>query len=206
MDLWDDLISELWPEGADEEGAAITYLRDRLNPDLLDKATALRLASDLGAECVASLQADWEWHHRFTYALLAPFIFNPGDPAQWFVDLGLNRYPEKARDVLNNIAIVERRQTAIASLLPKRSDIPVDVNEAALEWIKVQAYPAWAVVRWTMQIAVGLEQSDNIMKTHNLLPQLPEEHMNLMTRYVTALELIVAASKQAALEAIDRPV
>ena len=206
MDIWDDLLDDLWPEGAEEEGTGITYLRGRLNREKLGKAAALRLSPDLGAECAAALQTDWEWHYRFAYALMAPLIFNPEDPAQWFVDLGLNQYPEKARDLLGNIATIERRQAAMASLLSKHLAELTDVSKMALEWITVQAYPAWGLARWVMQIAVGLAESGDYRQADELIRQLPEEQIRLLARYTAALELVVAAGKQAALEAIDRPV
>ena len=205
MDVWEDLFDDLWPEGADEEGSAIPYLRGRLNQELLRKAVAQRLAPNLWAEGAASLQMDWNWHYRFTYALMAPIIFSPADPAQWFVDLGLPLYPQKTRDVLSNIAIIERRQATMASLLPKQSVELADINAAAFDWIAVQAYPTWELAHWVLQIAVGLAESDNYRQAVNLLRELPKEHMNLLVRYRAALEMVVAAGKQAAEEAIDRP-
>lgn len=206
MDAWDDLIDDLWPDGANEEGIALSYIRGRLQRDNLRKAAALRLAPDLGSECAASLQTDWDWHYRFTYALFAPLVFNPEDPAQWFVDMGLNRYPQKARDVLRNIAIVERRHAVMTTLLPDQPAEPIDMSTAALDWIKVQSNPAWELARWVMQIAIGLSESGNGRNISALLRQLPAEHMNLLFRYAAALELVIAAGKQAALEAIERPV
>jgi hypothetical protein len=199
------LIDDLWPEGADEESAAISYLRGRLSQDSLRQAAALRLAPDLGAECAASLQTDWDWHYRFAYALMAPMIFNPEDPAQWFVDLGINQYPEKARDVLANIAIIERRQDAMASLLPEQAT-PFQIDSLAYEWIKIQITPGWELARWVMQMAIGLREANQYGKATSLVKQLPAESLQLLHRYAVALELVIAASKQAALEAIDRPV
>lgn len=58
MDVWDDLINDLWPDETDEESFAISYLRGRLNRDLLRKSTALRLAPNVWAECAGSLHLD----------------------------------------------------------------------------------------------------------------------------------------------------
>lgn len=38
-----------------------------------------------------------------------------------------------------------------------------------------------------------------------LIKQLSDEHLNLLARYVAALERVIAAGKQAVLEAIERP-
>lgn len=205
MDVWDDLIGDLWPEDKDGDDNSLPYLRNRLDENNMRKAISLRLSSDLGAECAASLQTDWDWYYRFTYSLLAAFAFAPADPAQWFVDLGLNRYREKAIDVLNNIAIAERRQAAMAMLLPKRPAPETGIESLAREWIFVQAHPEWELARWTMQIAVGLIESKNYSKGYSLIQRLPEASLQLAYRYVAALAQLLVAARQAVTEAMERP-
>lgn len=206
MEIWDDWIGGFWPEEPGAEDSHISYLRKRLDVKVLRQALTMRLSPDLGADCVQTVQTDWDWHYRFMYSLIAAFVFAPEDPAQWFVDAGLNKYPEKARDVVANIAIVERRQAAIYSLLPKRPpDSPADLGRVLREWIVVQANPAWVLPRWVMQIAVGLEASGDAYQAGTLLEKLTKEHMNLLVRYASALEVLTGAARQAVTEAIERP-
>lgn len=206
MDVWDDLIGDLWPDDAGDEGVGARYIRNRLNENTLRKALGLRLGADLGAESVGTLQLDWAWHYRFTYSLLAAFAFNPHDPAQWFVDAGLNKYPQKARDVRDNIAVVEQRLAIIVSLLGNRSETPVlDMDSLIREWMKIQAYPAWVTARWVLQIAAGLRAGGDQIHGAELLKHLPEESLSLVHRYASALEHLLAAAEQAVNEAIDRP-
>lgn len=68
-----------------------------------------------GSGASSRLTTDWDWPYRFVYVLLASILLNPEDPAQWVVDLGLNEYQQKARDVWRNIAIVEQRHTVVAA-------------------------------------------------------------------------------------------
>lgn len=206
MDVWDDLIGDLWPDESSEEDTGARYIRNRLNEKTLRKALGIVPATDLGAESVGTLQNDWNWHYRFTYSLLAAFAFNPHDPAQWFVDAGLNKYPQKARDVRENIAIVQRRLEIIATMLPDRPDTPpMEMDSLIREWIKIQANPAWEPVRWVLQVAVGLRAGGDQIHGQALLRWLPEESLSRIHRYISALEHLLAAAAQAVNEAIDRP-
>lgn len=205
MNIWDDLVDGLWPEDPGDEDSAVVYLRKRLDAQEMRQALDAPLLPDLGASFIAAAQNDWAAHYRFTYGLVAAFVFAPEDPAQWFVDAGLNKYHEKARDVLNGIAILERRLDAMTSLLPEPQEPAAAMNSLAREWIIIQANPAWLLARWVMQIAVGLREAGDFSKASDLLRELPKEHVTLLHRYMAALELLVAAGKQAALEAIERP-
>lgn len=206
MEIWDDWIGGLWPEEPGAEDSLISYLRKRLDVKVVRQALTLRLSPDLGADGVHTVQTDWDWHYRFMYSLIVAFVFTPEDPAQWFVDAGLNKYPDKARDVMANIAIVEQRQAAIYSLVPKRPpDSSADLGRILHEWVVVQANPAWVLPRWVMQIAIGLEASGDAYQAGTLLQQLPEEHMNLLVRYISAMKVLTVAARQAVTEAIERP-
>jgi hypothetical protein len=204
MDIWDDLIDGLWPEDPGDEDSAVAYLRKRLEGPEMRRALDTPLSTDLGARATATMQNDWAAHYRFTYGLIAAFVFAPEDPAQWFVDAGLNKYHQKARDVVDSIAILDQRLEAMASLLPERQEQAAGMNSLAREWIIIQANPAWVLARWVMQVAIGLREAGDKSKAGDLLRELPEEHMTLLQRYRAALEILVAAGKQAALEAIDR--
>lgn len=204
MDIWDDLIDGLWSEDPGDEDSAVAYLRKRLEGPEMRRALDAPLSTDLGARATATMQNDWAAHYRFTYGLIAAFVFAPEDPAQWFVDAGLNKYHQKARDVVDSIAILDQRLEAMASLLPERQEQAVGMNSLAREWIIIQANPAWVLARWVMQVAIGLREAGDKSKAGDLLRELPEEHMTLLQRYRAALEILVAAGKQAALEAIDR--
>lgn len=203
MDVWNGALDDLWPDEEGEPDSGMSYLRALLDEANVQKLIALRLIPDLGAECATALQTDWEMHYRFTFALLAAFAFAPDDPAQWFVDIGLNRQHQKARDVLNNIAIVERRLAVMMSLLPERS-APVEIDSLAREWIKIQLLPGWELGRWVMQLAVGLREADQHAKAASLVKQLPPDSLELLYRYAAALELLTAAGRQAVTEAIER--
>lgn len=203
MDVWNNALDELWPDEEGEPDSGMSYLRARLDEANVQKLVALRLVPDLGAEYAAALQTDWEMHYRFTFALLAAFAFAPDDPAQWFVDIGLNRQQQKARDVLNNIATVERRLAVITSLLPERS-APVKIDSLASEWIKIQLLPGWELGRWVMQLAVRLSEAEQHAKASSLVKQLPSESLELLHRYAAALERVLAAGRQAVTEAIER--
>lgn len=205
MDIWDDLIDGLWSEDPGDEDSAVRYLRKRLDVSEMRRALDASLSPDFEVSSIVAIQNDWASHYRFTYGLLAAFVFAPEDPAQWFVKAGVNKYPEKARGVVNGISILEQRLEAMGSLLPKREEPAAEMVSLAREWIIVQAIPAWVLARWVMQIAVGLREAGDSIKASNLLSELPSEHMTLLQRYLTALELLVAAAKQAVLEAIDRP-
>lgn len=205
MDIWSDLINGLWSEDPGDEDSAVAYLRKRLDAREMRRALDAPLSPDFEVNSIVAIQNDWASHYRFTYSLLAAFVFAPDDPAQWFVDAGLNKYHEKAQGVLSNIAILEQRLEAMHSLLPKPEEPAAEMGSLAREWIIVQTIPAWVLARWVMQIAVGLREAGDYSKASNLLRELPSEHMTLLHRYKATLEILVGAGKQAVMEALERP-
>ena len=207
MDIWNNLINDLWPPDFADDNHVIRYLQKYAQADVLPQAAVFPLKSDLGAADAAALQTAWDEHHRFTVGLLASLIFNPEDPAQWFVAIGLNKNPDKAGVVLTNFRITERRLAHVRSLLPEQPAVKRQtIDELLLEFIKVNANPAWRLSRWILMSAAALSEAGKQANASELLRELKGEPMTLLQRYLEALEQLMFAVEQAITEAIERPV
>ena len=75
----------MWPEYPGDEDLAVAYLHKRLDAREMRRALDAPLSPDFEAGCIVTIQNDWTSHYRFTYGLLAAFVFAPDDPAQWFI-------------------------------------------------------------------------------------------------------------------------
>lgn len=205
MDPWSDLIGDLWPPATAEAEATIRYLRKWVNAADLRRAATFALASDLGGNAAAALQAAWDEHYRFTWVMAAPLVYSPEDPAQWFVDLGLNSDAAKARTVLVNIAIVRRRVGHVARLISGRPESDTPLDDLLRELIKIHAFPSWQLARWAFIVAAALMEAGEMTSASQLLRELKGEPLSLLQSYVRAMEQLTAGARQAVTEAMERP-